>query len=304
MGYPLRDRLTVGLRPLEASILVRVQVPQPIDFTQIFDLVQNHRSELCRGTTIIKIKSSYFMAEQIQEEQTKEKAKKGPMLKKVIGPVMALAIVAGAGYWAFTSGMLDFSNLGIGGSDKFIATVNGQGIEQRLFDTRFAQEKNAQESQGVALNDISAEQLRQQVLEAMIAERLLVQHAKEQGVQVSDQAIQEQYQQIITQFENEGEFEKQLETQNATLQDVKNEIADQIAIQEFADQYAQQQGVTVSAEEIQKTYDDAVAGGAELEPLESLQTQIEAYLRNQKVNELLQALVAQLRGEATVEITS
>jgi len=268
-------------------------------------LVQNHRPELCRGTTIIKVKSSYFMEEQTQPtEQTKEKAKKGLMVKKVIGLVMALAIVAGAGYWAFTSGMLDFSNLGMGGSGKFIATVNGQGIEQRLFDTRFAQEKNAQESQGVALNDISAEQLRQQVLEAMIAERLLVQHAKEQGVQVSDQAVEDQYQQVISQVGDEDAFEQQLKTQNATLQDVKNEIADQIAIQEFANQYAQQQGVTVSAEEIQKTYDDAVAGGAELEPLESLQTQIETYLRNQKVNELLQALVVQLRGEATVEIVS
>ena len=29
----------VGHRPLEASILVRIQVPQPIGFVQIFDLV-------------------------------------------------------------------------------------------------------------------------------------------------------------------------------------------------------------------------------------------------------------------------
>lgn len=236
------------------------------------------------------------------EEQTQQVREKKSGSKKIIVGVIVLLALAGAGYWAVTSGTLNLNSLSVGSSEKFVATVNGEQIEQRLFEARLQQAQSNYEAQGIVFDETTIEQLKQQVLDDIIAERLLVQHAKERGIQVEDQEVEEQYQLVLTQFGGEQELKNQLEAQNTTVEDVKTQIKEQLIIQGFADQYATEQDIEVLPEEIQQTYDDAVAQGEELPPFEELQGQIEDYLRQQKVGQLIDDLLIQLREQAVIEI--
>ena len=205
-----------------------------------------------------------------------------------------LLLIGGAGYWAVTSGV----------SEEFVAKVNGEGIEKRLFDVRFVQLRANYETQGIAFADEDTIQLREQILEDMINERLLIQHAKEQGITGQEELMEEEYQLILSQFENEKELEKRLADNNTSLQDIRISISEQFMIRELANQQAEQENIEVSKEEIQQAYDVAAAGGTEVPPLEEVQEQVEDYVRQQKISQLIEVLLEQLRNEGSIEILS
>ena len=227
------------------------------------------------------------------DEQTEQQSKEGKSLMK--NPIVwlgLLLLIGGAGYWAVTSGV----------SEEFVAKVNGEGIEKRLFDVRFAQLRANYETQGIAFADEDTIQLREQILEDMINERLLIQHAKEQGITGQEELMEEEYQLILSQFENEAELKKQLSDNNTSIQDIRTSISEQFMIRELASQQAEQGDIEISQEEIQQAYDDVVSGGAEVPPLEEVQEQVEEFVRQQKISQLVEVLLEQLRTKSSIEI--
>ena len=238
------------------------------------------------------------------DQQTEQKNKEGKIIfKNPIVWVIVLLLIASGGYWAVTSGAVDFNRLGVSGfSQEFAAKVNGEGIEKRLFDLRFEQTKIQYQAQGVIFEDSDIEEFRQRVLVDVIDERLLIQYGKEQGIEANQEVVEEQYQQILSQFANEEEFEKELASQNITLKDIRDSIAEQIIIQELIDQRVVKNNIEVSEQEIQQAYDDALANGADIPEFEEVKLEIEESLLQQKIIEIMSALVNQLRAEGTVEI--
>ena len=143
------------------------------------------------------------------DEQTKQQKKEGksPMKNPIVW-IGALLLIGGVGYWAVDSSV----------SKEFMATVNGEGIEKRLFDLRFVQLKAKYETQGITLADEDTIQLREQILEDMINEKLLIQYAKEQGITEQEELVEQEYQLILSQFENEAELKKRLSDNNTSIQ--------------------------------------------------------------------------------------
>jgi peptidyl-prolyl cis-trans isomerase SurA len=238
----------------------------------------------------------------MEEETGQKQQQKSSALKKFAGPAIALLIAAGGGYWLVSSDTIDLGNLG--SSVELVAKVNGEGLEKRLYDARFEQTKDNYEAQGLALEDADTEQLKQQVLDDMVDERLLVQYGKKQGITAEDAAVEQEYQLVVSQFESEEAFQDELALQNATLRDVREAIAQNIIVRQVADQQAAENNIEVSEEEIQQVYDEAAAGGAEVPEFEEARGEIENYVRQQKTGQLMQELVAKLREEASIEILS
>lgn len=239
-----------------------------------------------------------------QETEQKDKEKKS-IGKNPIVWVIALLLIGGVGYWAVTSGAIDMNRFGISGvPEEFVAKVNGEGIQKRLFDARFEQLKGNSEAQGTLLREEEITQLREQILADMVNERLLIQYAREQGIVVDEQLVEREYQLILSQFESEEDLESQLVDNNTTVQELRGSIGEQLTIRELANQQVTQNNVEVSQEEIQQAYDDAVASGAEVPPLEEVQEQIKDFISQQKVAQLMGALLERLRSEGSVEILS
>lgn len=238
-------------------------------------------------------------------EEKSEKNKKSTFKNPLVLGVVFL-ILLGAGYGVVSSGIVNFSGLWNNdiSSGEFVALVNGEGIEKRLFDLRFEQTKSEYQAQGIIFEGDDEAEFRQQVLVGVIDERLLIQYGKEQGITANQQVVEEQYQQILSQFASEEQFEKQLASQNITLQDIQDSITEQIILQELVNQQIVENNIEVSEEEMQQAYDDALANGADIPEFEEVKLEIEEFLLQQKIGELMSALINQLRAEGVVETLS
>ncbi|GEM_PF-5777275 len=231
---------------------------------------------------------------------------KNQILKSPIVWVVALLILGAGGYGAIASGIVDLNQLKnlipSGSPESFAAHVNGEGVPAAALQIRFDQVKKSSEAQGTPLEEKDIELLKQQVLNDMISEMLLIQHGKKQGMTAQAETVESEYQKIVAQFPSQEEFEKQLSTQGTKPEDVRDAISRQLIVQQIADQQATEHAIEITEEEMQKTYDEAVASGAEVPPFEEVKSQIEEYLRQQKTGELMSALVDQLRAQASIEI--
>ncbi len=231
---------------------------------------------------------------------------KKQLFKNPIFWIVALLILGAGGYGAIASGVVDLSQLKnltlLGSPESFAAQVNGEGIPATALQLRFDQTRNAYAAQGAALEEKDSEVLKQRVLDDMISEMLLLQHGKKQGITVSDEMIENEYQKVVAQFPSEEELEKNLSAQGTTLDDVRDVISRQLIMQQIADQQAAEHPIEISQEDMQKEYDAAVASGQQVPPFEEVKPQLEEYLRQQKIGQLMGALIAELRAQANIEI--
>lgn len=232
------------------------------------------------------------------------------ILKNPLAWIVVLLLLAGAGYGAVKFGRVDLSRFQnsamlenkILPSEGLMAQVNGEAIQKALFEIRFAQRKSFYETQGATLKDQDMELIRQQVLDDMINEILLFQYAKKQGITAADQAIQEEYQKIVAQFPSEEEFQKHLTSQKASPEDVRFAITLQVIVQQIINQKLGEQPIEILEEEMRQVYDKAVANGAQVPPFEAAKPDIENQLRQQKIAQIMNALIDQLRAESSIQI--
>ena len=244
------------------------------------------------------------------EKQTKQKSEAATTaattttFRNPFAWVVALLVLGGIGYGAVASGIVDLQRLrDVVFSEKLMARVNGEGLQTALFEVRFEQAKNFYTTQGADLGTKeNLDLLKKQVLDDMINEILLVQYGKEQGMAATQEMIEKEYQQAAAQFPSEEAFQKQLAAQDTTPENVRYVISQQLILRQVADQQAAEHNVKVSAEEVQKAYDEAVKSGEKVPALEEVKVQIEAFLRQQKVGPFVKTLVEQLRAKGTIEI--
>ena len=239
------------------------------------------------------------------ENETEQKSEvKTPMVRNPLVWIVVLLILGAVGYGAVASGIVDLQRFrDVVFSSKVAAKVNGEDIQKAVFEARFEQTKKFYEAQGTNLTTKeSVELLRQQVLNDMINEILLVQYGKQQGMVATQEMIEKEYQQAVAQFPSEEAFEKQLAVQGTTPENVRHIISQQLILRQVADQQAAEHKVEVLEEEVQKAYDEAVAGGTEVPAFEEVKAQIAEFLRQQKVGQFVKELVEQLRAKGTIEI--
>ncbi|MEK7542460.1 MAG: SurA N-terminal domain-containing protein [Patescibacteria group bacterium] len=232
---------------------------------------------------------------------------KKQIFKNPFAWIVALLLLGGIGYGLAVSGVVDLSRFSFPSSvppesKEFMAQVNGEGIQRALFEIRFEQRKNTYEAQGTTLQEKDIALVKQQMLDDMINEILLIQYGKERGIAVADETIESEYQKIAAQFPSEEEFQKHIATQKATLEDVRSVILLQLIVQQIIDQKVAEQPIEISEDEMRQVYDKAVAEGAEIPPFEEVKLDIENQLRQQKIGELMNAFIDQLRREGTIEI--
>ena len=218
--------------------------------------------------------------------------------------IAALLVLGGVGYGAIATGIVDFQRFkDVFLAEKLMAKVNGESLQAALFDVRFEQAKQFYTAQGANLQtNGNIDLLKQQVLNDMINEILLVQYGKEQGMTATQQIVEEEYRKAVAQFSSEEEFQKQLAAQNTTSENVRHAISQQLILRQVTDQQIKEHTIEVSGEEIQKAYDEAVASGEKVPAFEEVKAQIEAFLLQQKVGPFLKTLVEQLRTKGTIEI--
>ncbi|TSD62796.1 SurA N-terminal domain-containing protein [Aeromicrobium piscarium] len=187
-----------------------------------------------------------------------------------------------------------------------VATVNGEDITRdefvAIYEPQFEQTAGQAEMSG---EPIDQDQLKQETLDLLIDNRLLVQEAESRGLSATDEEIDE----LLTTYatnsgvESPEEYLAQLEEQqDLSADEVREQIADGVTVQSLVDDEIGD--APASEEELRELYDQAVASqaeGAELPPFEEVREQLEEQVRSQKQQETYQTLVDAAREDADIE---
>ena len=151
----------------------------------------------------------------------------------------------------------------------------------------------------------AAEQLKEQTLDTLVNQTLILQKAKEAKIKASKSEIDEKYSSFEEQFGGEKELNKALKSQNLDEKTLREEIiTESIIFEKYEDKVAPPEKVT--EKEIKEYYDQVAAqskeSGQELPPLEEASKDIQKMIEQQQQQEKLAAHVEELKKDAKIEL--
>ena len=150
----------------------------------------------------------------------------------------------------------------------------------------------------------ATEQAKNQAIDGLVGQTLLLQEADKKSYRVSEAAINEQLDEIKKQFKTEKELEAALNQSGMDMKALETRIADNLKLQQYVEKEVPVGKIT--DEEIQQMYDQyAEQGkgtGQEVPKLEDMKPQIEQSLQQQKQQQKLAQQVEELKKNATIDI--
>jgi parvulin-like peptidyl-prolyl isomerase len=150
----------------------------------------------------------------------------------------------------------------------------------------------------------AAEQAKNQTIDNLVGQTLLLQEADKQNYTVSEDDINKRLDEVKKQFKTKKEFEAALQKSGMDLKTFKTQIADDIKLNQYVEK--EMPAGEVSDEEIQKAYDQYAeqgkSAGQEVPKFEDVKPQIQQSLQQQKQQEKLAKQVAELKKNAKIDI--
>ena len=150
----------------------------------------------------------------------------------------------------------------------------------------------------------AAEQVKNQTIDSLVGQTLLLQEADKKSYKVSEADIKKRLDEVKKQFKTEKEFESALKKTGMDMKTLETQIADGLKLNQYVEKEISVGKIT--DEEIQKTYDQyAEKGkttGQEIPKFEEVKPQIEQSLQQQKQQEKLAQHVEELKKNAKIEI--
>ncbi|MFO8191826.1 MAG: SurA N-terminal domain-containing protein [Bacillota bacterium] len=185
-------------------------------------------------------------------------------------------------------------------NDEIAATVNGEKISREEFEQALEEEKNQYLAQGIDLDSPESEdmagELEEQVLYSyFVYPMLLEQKALDEGLTVSEEKIDDRYQEYAAAFGGEEKLLEEVEASGMDRDSVYDDITRELMIENYLDRYLEtylednpseqitEDDVSVSEEEVRDYYEQLQAEYQELQKLletddtQMPKEQVEAY---------------------------
>ncbi len=154
--------------------------------------------------------------------------------------------------------------------DSTVATVNGTPIlnseYQKIIDTTM--EVYKKQNPALLENQDNVTAIKEEVLNQMIIEQLLLQAAKEQNIKVKDSEVNENVIEIKKRFEKDENgktlsekeaqkaFNAELKKEGLTYKQFENRIKEQLAVKKMIDAVAREKAKAPTKEQTEQLYDD------------------------------------------------
>lgn len=211
----------------------------------------------------------------------------------VLASVLAILILVGAGTYVYNT---QYKQGGI------VAVVNGTKIYRNTFDENYALFEGSATQQGIDLSDeAQVSEMRTQVLNGLIDNALILSAANKSGITVSDEQIEEMYQELVTQIGSQEELLKRMEEVGLSEAKLRSNIKDRIIADSYIEQETDIENVTATEEEVKEFAQKLTDGGMELPPLEDIRPQIEAQILAEKKQQMVTELLDKMRSEANID---
>jgi len=149
--------------------------------------------------------------------------------------------------------------------------------------------------------------IRQDALDQLVVEVLLLQAAQAFGLSISDEDVEGQYQIITSSYENEEQFVTLLRDYGYTPKTFKARLADQMVIQLFIDKHISESinpdELAVTDAEIRERFDFYTAEMEEPPDFEDVYEYIKEELMDEKIHdmEIVETLIASLKAAADIK---
>lgn len=135
------------------------------------------------------------------------------------------------------------------------AVVNGNTITREYLARELNMQLNQAMQQGIFPDEEQMKNIEAEVLDNLIKRQLLLELASDKGIEADEEALNDQMDQVRNQFPSEEEFNKALEAQNLTKEDLRAQYAMGMVINNYIVQHIQPE-IKVSVEESQTFYEE------------------------------------------------
>ena len=168
---------------------------------------------------------------------------------------------------------------------KTVAIVDDKEILGSDYNTALASIQGQMQQMGQdPTSKEAAEQAKNQTIDSLVGQTLLLQEVDKKGYKVSEADINKQLDEIKKQFKTEKELEAALKKSGMDMKTLETQISDGIKLKQYIEKEVPAGEIT--DEEIQKTYDQYAeqgkSTGQEVPKLEEVKPQIEQSLQQQK----------------------
>ncbi|GGB44561.1 hypothetical protein GCM10011409_22690 [Lentibacillus populi] len=179
--------------------------------------------------------------------------------------------------------------------DDVVVQVNDTKIKGDQYNNIYAQTKVAMNQFGEDVSD--KDQLKEQAINVLVQQELLKQDAKKQGIDISGEKVQSEFEKIKA--ENEDQFAAVLEQYQLSEQAYKDQLAFELTVDEYINKEIT--GTDVTDKEIKSYYDKLKEQSKDIPELKKVKEQIKDELTKQKENEKLQAKINELKKDAEIK---
>ena len=194
-----------------------------------------------------------------------------------------------------------------------VAKVNGEEISKEDFELTYTSmfQQIYMQSQMTG-EEVDEDQLKEQTIEEMVSQELLIQEADNAGIEASDDKVEETLQELVDNngMESKEQLLEALEEQGMDEQEVMNQLKTQVKVTQLIEN--ETGDVEPTEEELQELYDEIVAQqeqmqeadgeSVEVPNFEEMKPDLVGYVEEQKTAEAAQNLIEKLRDDADVEI--
>ncbi|SDM49266.1 SurA N-terminal domain-containing protein [Fictibacillus solisalsi] len=188
---------------------------------------------------------------------------------------------------------------------KVVATVNNDKIVGKDYNMALSSSQMQMQQMGQdPSSKEAAKQIKDQTVESLIGQSLILQDAEKKGYKASDKEVNDQLSQTKKQYKDEKKFAAALKQANLSESDLKGQIADGIASQKYIEKEVPAD--KVSDKEIQDYYNkyakQSTGKDQKAPKLEEVKPQIKQQLEQQKQQEKLVKKVQDLKKNAKIDV--
>ncbi len=238
-------------------------------------------------------------------KNTKSIWKKGLYIFLALSLVLGLVVSAAFGIFDY----LRERGEAAGSPEDVVAMVNGEEIIRQDYSFQLDYMKSMYEMQGIDFGRSDSQdllrQLEYQALEELINQRLILQVAREKNMEVSQQEVQKEYEEVVSQFNDEEDLLSELEEMNLTRESFMTLIEEQLLFAQYMESYMEKvdpKELEVSEEELETLYSLYSSQVEDMPEYEEVKGQLEEELKDQKYNQVVNLMVQDIRAESDIEI--
>lgn len=226
------------------------------------------------------------------QEQSAEPVRRRRSLGRIITLIIIVVIVVVAGYFIISNQ-----------AGAAVAVVNGENITQSEYNDYYNQLVASATAQGQSATTTEAQAaLKQQAINDLVAETLLLQEANKAGITANTSDVQSALNQNKSQFSDNAAFESALKSRGFTDATFEDTLTKQNIIQQLLNEKLDIASATATPAEITSLYDQVAASNKNVPPLSQVRDQVAAQIVQQKQQQLISNYVAQLKASSTVDI--